>query len=111
MMKRTLAWLLILCILLPLPLFSDPLPTYAPYEQDEFPLWTYKIRRAETLFFGSMVITLPVSALLYRLALSSNILPAQEDALSDLLVQASIAATLSLGISVADYVIGEIGGS
>lgn len=110
-MRKVFALLLILCILLPLPLIGDPLPSYMPYEQDEFPLWTYKLRRAETLFFGSLVITLPVSALLYRLAVSSNLLPSQNDPLSDLLVQASIAASLSLGISVADFIIGEVGGS
>lgn len=110
-MRKVFAWLLILCLLMPLPLASESLPSYTPYEMDEFPLWTYKIRRAETLFFGSLVITLPVSALLYRLALSTDLLPAEDDQLSQLLVQASIAASLSLGISVADYVIGEIGGN
>ncbi|MDD2395228.1 MULTISPECIES: hypothetical protein [Sphaerochaeta] len=107
---RTLV--LTLCLVLlccSLPLAAEPLKDYVPYEKDEFPLFTYKLRRAETLFLGSLVITLPVAMLVYSLAQKTNLIDPPASELQSLLVQGSIAASLSLGISVADFIIGEVG--
>ncbi len=106
---RNIAMLLILLLLIPSLAFADQLKDYEPYQPDEFPIWSYEIRRAETLFFGSMVITLPVAAVLYQVAQNTNIISAPSDDLQGFLVQAGIAASFSLGISVADYIIGQFG--
>jgi hypothetical protein len=108
-MRRAITILMLLLLLFPLQLSADQLKGYEPYEEEEFPLWSYKIRRAETLFFGSMVITLPVTALLYRFAVESQLISTPSSDLQEFLMQGSIAAGLSLGISLADYIIGEVG--
>ncbi len=41
---------------------------YEPYEEGEFPSWAMELRRADTIFFGSLAITVPVSALCFELA-------------------------------------------
>lgn len=108
-MRRTLMILLLLIFVFNTPLFADPLQGYEPYEEEEFPIWSYKLRRAETLFFGSLVITLPVAAILYNLAQEANILTIPDTELQGLFIQGSIAAGLSVGISLADFIIGEVG--
>nr|WP_321304206.1 hypothetical protein [uncultured Sphaerochaeta sp.] len=108
-MRRVMVILLLLLMIFPLQLSADQLKGYEPYEEEEFPLWSYKIRRAETLFFGSMVITIPVAALLYRVAVDSELITTPSSELQGFLMQGSIAAGLSLGISIADYIIGEVG--
>jgi hypothetical protein len=105
----------ILCIclilLLALPVFSDKLPDYEPYQEQEFPLWSYELRRAETLFFGSLAITFPVTALAYNVInLLGGDLPTSP-ALTVTLRQAGVAAGLSLGIALADYIVGRIQGA
>ncbi len=105
-MKKPIIIFLIFLILIPVPLFSEPLKDYEPYEEGEFPLWTYNIRRAETIFFGSLVITLPLSILLHSVARSAGIIPPQTSAMNDFLTQAAIAGTLSLGVSIADWALG-----
>lgn len=105
-------FILILCLLVlcvSIPLSAEPLKDYVPYESEEFPLWTYKVRRAETLFLGSLVITLPVAMLLYKLGQQTSLITPPDSDLQSLLVQGSIAASLSLGISLADFIIGEVG--
>ena len=51
-MRRVLVVLLIILILAPSVVIADALPEYEPYQADEFPLWTYKIRRAEQTLLG-----------------------------------------------------------
>lgn len=107
-MRKCILILCLVMVCISLPLFAEPLKDYVPYEEEEFPLWTYKVRRAETLFLGSLVITLPVAMLLYRLAQETNILDSPSSDLQAALVQGSIAASLSMGISLADFIIGEV---
>lgn len=109
MMKKTmlLMILLLFCVSL-LPLASASLPAYEPYQENEFPLWTYKLRRAEILFFGSFVLTMGVASLTYSLAVNSGLVPPAQDALTALFIQAGIASALSLGITVTDYILGEM---
>lgn len=109
MIKKTLFLLVLLMFCFSLvPLASASLPAYEPYQEDEFPLWTYKLRRAEILFFGSFVITMAVASLGYNLVVNAGWVPRAKDDLSALLIQGSIAGGLSLGIAVADYIIGEV---
>lgn len=109
MMKKTLFLLVLLlfCISL-VPLSSESLSAYEPYQEDEFPLWTYKLRRAEILFFGSFVVTMGVASLTYSLAVNAGWAPPAKDALTALLIQGAIASGLSLGITVTDYILGEV---
>ena len=109
MMKKTLFMMVLLLFCLSLfPLASESLPVYEPYHEDEFPLWTYKLRRAEILFFGSFVLTIVVANLTYNIVVNAGWAPSAKDDLTALLIQGGIASGLSLGISVADYIIGEV---
>lgn len=109
-MKKGVLLLLLMVFCLSLyPLASEPLAGYVPYEEQEFPLWSYKLRRAEILFFGSFVLTMGIAALSYNIAVNAGWAPPAKDDLTALLIQGGIASGLSLGIAVADYVIGEVG--
>ncbi len=109
MIKKTLLLTVLLLFCLSLfPLASATLPAYEPYQENEFPLWTYKLRRAEILFFGSFVLTMGVASLTYSLVVNAGWAPPAKDALTALLIQGGIASGLALGISVADYIIGEV---
>ncbi|NLE14915.1 MAG: hypothetical protein GX626_03455 [Spirochaetales bacterium] len=108
-MRKFMLTLCLVVLCASLPLAAEPLKDYVPYEKDEFPLFTYKLRRAETLFLGSLVITLPVAMLVYSAARKANVLPPPDSELQSFLVQGGIAASLSLGISLADFIIGELG--
>lgn len=76
MFNRAAALVLILLVLGPLPLSADGQGDGegeslalepVPYDQDEFPLWARKVRRAEVVFFGSVPITFLASTLGYSL--------------------------------------------
>ena len=71
-MKKAVILCMLIMLVIPPSVFAEPLKGYEPYEEGEFPLWTYKLRRAETLFFGSMVLTLPVAAIIYSVARRAN---------------------------------------
>ncbi|MFA6776541.1 MAG: hypothetical protein WCQ66_06410 [Sphaerochaetaceae bacterium] len=99
---------LFLAFLLACPVFADKLPDYEPYQADEFPLWTYELRRGETLFFGSLAVTFPVTVLAYELINTFGGNLPTTPALDVTLRQAGVAAGISLGIAIADYLIGRI---
>jgi len=107
-MRRSIAVVLVILLLAPLSVAGEPLKEYVPYQEGEFPLWTYKIQRAEQIFFGSMIITIPAAALIYSLAVNNNVLAQPTSQGQAYLVSGAIAASLSLSISIADYVIGEV---
>ena len=110
MYKRAVA-LLLLFVLVFSPLFAEAELTYAPYGEKEFPIWTMKLRRAESLFFGSLVITLPLSMLTWSLLKNYGVINTSGmESVNEFLYQAGIASVLSLGISTADYIIGEVQG-
>lgn len=106
-MKRILSLLLVLLIL------SCSLPAdqikfeYEPYTEEEFPLWSHELRRAESIFFGSFVITLPVSMLCYNLAGNLGA-PVPSSTSTQMLYSAAIASGLSLAIAGIDYLIGAL---
>ncbi len=106
MFKKLIALLLVF-IFLSSPLFADAELTYAPYGEKEFPIWTMKLRRAESLLFGSLVITLPVSSLIWSLLSSFDVVHADND-MQAFLYQLGMAGALSAVISTADFIIGEV---
>lgn len=102
-MKRIVAivLLLVLCVS---PLVAE----YVPYTQDEFPQWSIKLRRAETLMFGALPITLGVTSLSYAAALSFGASRMYDDTFKDSMAVIGIAGTLALVVAIADYIIGEM---
>ncbi len=56
---------LVLCIVLVLPVFSDENDQSTPedYLEEEFPEWVKDLRRSEIIFFGSIPITFLISSL------------------------------------------------
>ena len=108
-MKRLLA-LFISLLLVIAPLASDPIAyEYEPYEEEEFPIWSMELRRAETIFFGSLVITFPVAMGIYSLA-STLGMPTPQEEYKQVLQQALIAGGLSLIIAGTDWIIGMVNG-
>lgn len=108
MFKRLLVLLLIITLLAS-PLFAEAELSYEPYGEEEFPIWTMKMRRAESLFFGSLVITLPVSMLAWSLMANAGWVNGETN-FSNFLCQAGIASALSLTIATTDFIIGEVQG-
>ena len=107
-MRRAISILLI--FLLSFSLFAEPIEfEYEPYEEDEFPVWLSEIRRAESIFFGSMVLTFPLSMLAWNIMDNAGIVSA-DSPVEAFGWQLLMAGTLSLGISTADWVIGEVQG-
>lgn len=109
-MKKAILLIMVVLIVFSSLLIADPIRTYEPYQENEFPLWTYKLHRAERLFFGSMIITVPVTMIAYSLAMQSGLIAPPATEAQAYLIQGAIAAGLSLGISVTDFIIGEVRG-
>jgi hypothetical protein len=109
MKKRILAILLIL-ILASSTFYCDgvELNDYEEYTIDEFPDWSWKLRRGESLFFGSLAITFPLTVLSYNLLESASIISSTDDDITEFTYQISVAAVISLSIALADYIIGEM---
>lgn len=108
MFKKLLALLLVF-IFLASPLFAEAELSYEPYGKEEFPIWTMKMRRAESLFFGSMVLTLPISMLAWSLMANAGWVSGETN-FTNFLCQMGIASALSLTIATTDFIIGEVQG-
>ena len=105
-MKRAIAALMIL--ILSFSLFADPIEfDYEPYEEDEFPIWLSEIRRAESIFFGSLVITFPLTAAGYSIA-SSLGADINDNQFALFWEQLGIASCFSLAIAGIDWLIGYL---
>ena len=107
MYRKITALVLIISLVLS-PLAAEAKLSYEPYGEDEFPIWTMKLRRAESLFFGSLVITLPLSVLAWNLMENAGWVSA--DGIQEFGWHLLIAGGLSLSISAADWIIGEVSG-
>lgn len=106
-MPRRILLLLLILLLALSPLASEARLTYEPYGEDEFPIWTMELRRAECIFFGSLVITYPVASLLYNVLANEGIINRPDESVDRMLQKAAIASALSFTISTADYIIGK----
>ena len=107
-MKKTIALILIFLILA-LPLMADPIQyEYEPYTEEEFPIWAHELRRAESIFFGSLAITFPLSMGAYALVTSLGVQGPSEP-YQQALIQLGVAAGVSLIIALTDWIIGAVG--
>ncbi|MDD3822757.1 MAG: hypothetical protein WCY74_00530 [Sphaerochaetaceae bacterium] len=102
-MKRYIALLLLVLLVLQ-PVFAD----YVPYAPDEFPQWSIKLRRAETLAFGALPITLGLTGLTYATARGLGAGTFSDDPFTDSLAVIGIAGALAIVVALADYIIGEM---
>ena len=80
---------------------------YESYEEEEFPLWTIELRRAETIFFGSLVFTVPISSLALSVMSNQGIINFENSTQSALMTLSS-AAGLSLVVSALDWILGKM---
>ena len=105
-MKKAIA-VILLTLMIPATLLSDPIVyEYESYEEEEFPIWSLELRRAESIFFGSLVLTYPVAMGIYSLVeYCGGSVPS--DQASRVLQQAAVAAGLSLIIAGTDWLIGR----
>ena len=89
------------------PLTSTPVKyEYVPYEEGEFPKWSMELRRAESIFFGSFVIALPVSIGVYTLA--KNLGMPSQSSTTEALYQVAGAASIATLIALTDWIIGKV---
>jgi hypothetical protein len=110
MKKKAMILIGVMMFLFVAPVFSDTsieLIDYQPYGVNEFPEWSMKLRRGESLFFGSLAVTMPLAVVGYNLA-DGYLFDGTTNPTTKVLYQLSIAATLSLGITLTDYILGEI---
>ena len=77
-----------------------------PYTVDEFPEWLRNVYRGEVLFWGSLPITYSVVSLTGSLLSLEAATPE-----ATILYKVGAASLLSLGIVLADYILGELGDS
>lgn len=80
---------------------------YEDYSEDEFPIWTNEIRRAETLFFGSYVFTIPIAGLCMTGLKSINVIKSTSTE-ADALITIGVASGLSLFVATLDWIIGRV---
>ncbi len=103
-MKRAI--LFVVLITFSFSLFSSSISyDYEPYEEDEFPIWLSEIRRAESIFFGSLVITFPITMAGFTIAESLGANTGDDD-FKSFLQQLGIASAASLLIAGIDWLIG-----
>lgn len=81
---------------------------YEEYEEEEFPIWSTELRRAETLFFGSYVFTIPIAGLALTGLKSVGAVSGTTTTESDAIITLSVASGLSLFVASLDWVIGRI---
>lgn len=103
-MKKGLLLMLLFIFCLQ-PVFATD---YTPYSVDEFPQWSIKLRRAETLMFGSLPITFGFTTLSYSLARSFGASQIHDDPFRETVTLLGVAGTLSIVVALADFIIGEM---
>lgn len=109
-MKKIAIVLFVIMFSICTPIFSDSfkLNNFEPYTIEEFPEWSIKARRAESLFFGSLALTMPISLLSYNVGVNTGLISSSNDDMTKLIYQISFAAALSFGITLTDYILGEL---
>ncbi|MFA7590129.1 MAG: hypothetical protein WCY44_01920 [Sphaerochaetaceae bacterium] len=107
-MKRLTVVVLLLCCL-SAQMFASQTASgvqgYEPYTEEEFPQWSRELRRAETIFFGSLPITLTFASIGY----AAGVALGAPQFLNETVALFSIAAGVSLIIAITDYVLGVTG--
>lgn len=101
LVKKILAIIFFISLLLP-PVFSaTQLPEYEPYKKEEFKPWMEKLRRAEIIAFGATALTYPIVGL----TTSSFIDDSKPE---DFLKKMGISLSLGAVIALVDFLIGEV---
>ena len=96
-MKRIIVLLVCIFVLVS-PLCAKDLE-YKPYEDG--PIWSMNMRRGSSLFFGSLVFTMPIASII------TSFLPLNYDSqFSKFGYTAMIASGLSVSIATVDYIMG-----
>ncbi|HHU88344.1 MAG: hypothetical protein ACOXZ2_00975 [Sphaerochaetaceae bacterium] len=103
-MKKVIALLLIAVFSLQMVVAAD----YEPYRSDEFPQWSIKLRRAETLFFGAIPLTLGATGIVYSVARSFGAGQLHTDSNKETLALLGIAGGVALIVALTDFIIGEV---
>ena len=110
-MKRIIAVLLLISIIFSLSAetitHSSFNYKYESYEEEEFPLWTIELRRAESMFCGSLFFTVPIASLTLNLMSNQGIINFENNTQSALVTLTS-AAGLSLVVSAVDWILGKM---
>ena len=85
--------------------------SYELYKYNEFPDWLHKVRRAESLFIGSLPLTFGAVTLAFgAVTLAANIFSVNtlESLDNDYLFRIGISAAVSFGVVLIDYILGEL---
>ena len=64
-MIRKFFFIILLFLFSSVAVFSIDVKNAQPYEKIEFAKWSLDLRRADTIFFGSLPITVPVTFLIF----------------------------------------------
>jgi hypothetical protein len=80
--------------------------TYKPYTEEEFARWLIDLRRAESLFFGSLPLTYGVIRLTENLILGDS----GEIGTDGFILRLSAAAGISAVLAASDYILGRLSG-
>lgn len=107
-MKRITLVMLIFILCMQIGFTATDSTLYEPYAPEEFPEWSFKLRRGETLLFGSLPITLSLTGLSYSVALGLGAQKFSNDPFTESLVVFGIATGLSLIIAITDFILGEL---
>ncbi len=81
---------------------------YEPYDKVDFPQWTIKLRRAETLTFGALPITFALVSLTYGIARSLGANAISNDPLNESFALLGIAGGVAISIALTVFIIGEV---
>ena len=109
-MKRTVVCIILL-VVFSCNLWAAPaslIKSYEPYAEQEFPQWSKTLRRSETIFFGSLPISLTIASLGYSAALVLGAPPIATTSTGETIAMFSIAAGLSLVVALVDFILGEL---
>lgn len=94
--------------------FEGPVTEPLPYQDVEFPQWAHDMRRFEVIMFGAFPITYILSSLVYDVTslagsgFNSGFSLTTEKGQDDLEFLLLTSASLSVGIAVADLIIGKV---
>lgn len=107
-MKKLIALILLMTIALSAVFSAEVSLAYEPYQKDEFPQWALELRRAETIFFGSFALTLPLAIGAYNIAINMGA-TAPEKFSTAFMYQLAGAAGGALTITLVDWILGRMG--
>ena len=101
--KRFLLVVLFLIFVFPSPLFAATvLPTYEPYQDDEFPSWLKKVRRLEVITLGATALSYPIVGIFAKEG------PFDDSTMKGFWAKFGLSAGVGFLIAITDLIIGEV---